>query len=943
MTRPSLVQPLSRARQRLLLVALAAGLLWGTVAAAAALACGVWLDLVWELPPLARIAALVLAVVAAAGALALVVGRSWRQARVDRVARRLDQAGATGGVIVSGWELSGGNPSRGTSRGAMVVHSATAALPSVTSQLAELAVAHAARLASQISLATAIPLAPLRRAAAAACFVGLAVVIVALLFPSLARTQWQRFANPLGDVPPYSHIEFRVQPGDTQVVYGQGLDIHVEAIGRVVDRLELVVVEPASQDEAALPMFEQSEGQWRAALVRITEPSQYFVRAGRARSRRFAIGVVTVPRLESVQFRITPPAYTREAPYEGPLPKEGLAGLAGTRVEITARSNRPLASGRVSVTSGPAAETAEIQLLPAGEGADEVRGTLTIRASGRFELRVVDVAGQPSQDALAGAVTLLEDQRPLVRLLSPKPMSLATPSAVLPVAVAAEDDYGVSHAQLFRSLNNSRPLALGLPVAADQPRRLHCQEHLPLADYGLSPGDEIKLFARAEDNDPAGAKGAESQVVTVHIVSQQEFERLIRAREGLEVLVSKYQQAERRMEALAAELDKLQERLSQLPPDSPLADETRQEIERLAAEMQRQADAIDEAQQHLLPYDLDRHLTDQLAQVAKDLREASQATAQAGQSAASNAAAAAELKRQSARLGARRRQFQEEATEPLEHLAKIFPLIQDQSRFVLLAQSQRDLADRLATLKGKDQVDDPALKARMRDLEDEQRRLRAELDALLEDIENHVAQLPGDERLDKLRQTAEDFVAAVSGSGASQAMLDAESALADFRGTRGHAQAARAAEILESFLSQCEGMGGQCRGCLAFNPSLSKGLGNSIEQLLAEMGLGMGAGPGSGAGFGSGGGFSARRGGMNVGLYGGLPSQAGGQGGDGFGPSQAEAAGAGVYGGGSVGDPAVFDSASAGGTVGSTQGLVPPQYRKRVGAYFKRIAEEASP
>ena len=59
----------------------------------------------------------------------------------------------------------------------------------------------------------------------------------------------------------------------------------------------------------------------------------------------------------------------------------------------------------------------------------------------------------------------------------------------------------------------------------------------------------IKLFGRVEDNDPAGAKGAESSVVTVRIVSQEEFERMVRTRQGIEAMLSKYYAAQRRMEA----------------------------------------------------------------------------------------------------------------------------------------------------------------------------------------------------------------------------------------------------------------------------------------------------------------------------------------------------------------------------------------------------------
>ena len=104
----------------------------------------------------------------------------------------------------------------------------------------------------------------------------------------------------------------------------------------------------------------------------------------------------------------------------------------------------------------------------------------------------------------------------------------------LPVVLAAEDDYGISRIELFRSLNDSRPLPVNVPVKTPPPTRWSTTTYLPLSSYGLEPGDEIKLFAHVEDNDPAGAKGAESPVAVIRIISQGEFERMVRARQGLE-------------------------------------------------------------------------------------------------------------------------------------------------------------------------------------------------------------------------------------------------------------------------------------------------------------------------------------------------------------------------------------------------------------------------
>ncbi len=129
----------------------------------------------------------------------------------------------------------------------------------------------------------------------------------------------------------------------------------------------------------------------------------------------------------------------------------------------------------------------------------------------------------------------------------------------------------------------------------------------------------------------------------------------------------------------------------------------------------------------------------------------------------------------------------------------------------------------------------------MRELEEEQQKLSETLSELLLDIEEHAGQLPDVEELDNLHNTALDFVDQLRASGAAEAMHSAQSALVEFNGTRAHQEATRAADILERFVSKCEGMGGSCEnGLLSFRPSLGSCLGDTARQMLANMGFGAG-------------------------------------------------------------------------------------------------------
>lgn len=913
----SLAQRLSALRRRGLTVGGAAALLWGLAAALACLVLAVWIDLLWEIKAAARVSAWGVVALAGAGVGLAVVVWAARRMQPRRLASKLDEASRSGGQVLTGWDLAS--------------ETGRAASP-LRQGMAQMAVQGAEAVSEKTPAAAVVPWRPLTRAGAT--FGGLVLLVggAILLMPKLAHTQWMRFTQPMDDHPPYSALEFAIEPGDARVVYGSGLDIYATVGNGPADRVELVLRDPAGGKEESLPMFQETDGRWRAALAQVLAPHSYFVRAGRARSAAHLIEVITVPKIESVRFRVTPPSYTQRGPYEGPLPQGGLSGLRGTVVEVWIDSNRPLSGGTVRLVAGDEANQVELQ----PSAASTVHGRFTIEQPGRFELQIVDADGQESLESFQGGVSVLDDQRPFVRLLAPRARSFATPNVVLPVRLAAEDDYGVARLELFRSLNQSRDLPLPLPVEGTPPR-VDEQATLPLSTYGLSPGDVIRLFARVEDNDPAGGKGSESPFATVTIISEADFRRMQRMRQGLQEMMSKYRQAQRRMAGLDENARKLQQGL-QKKNKEPLDEQARKAAKELSEQMRRDAEALRAAQAQKLPYDLDQELNKQLDRMVKRLERRRKALEDL---LAKKDASPADLENllggMLGDLEDERRAYDEQVMLPLEFLEKVFDVVKDQATFVALVRRQRALAQKTAALAGRDGEDDPALKRRLRDFEQEQAAIRTALIELLDAIDSHADQLPEDEALEELRESAKQFVRDVRQSGALEAMAEAELALAEFEGTAAHKKATEAADILEQFVKQSSQMAGQGAGMcgLKFQPG-GISPGNTIGQLLAEAGLL----PGMGQGSGSGGGFSMQGESLkNVGLYGANPNTEHARRGDG--DEAADGAITGGAAGRSGGDPLPFDHRR-----GATQGVgggqvgVPARYQRRVDEYFRRLAEE---
>jgi hypothetical protein len=304
------------------------------------------------------------------------------------------------------------------------------------------------------------------------------------------------------------------------------------------------------------------------------------------------------------------------------------------------------------------------------------------------------------------------------------------------------------------------------------------------------------------------------------------------------------------------------------------------------------------------------------------------------------------LKKMAESMGGDQKNLEQQAIKPLETLQLAMPLLMDQMRFVELVNQQRDLAQRLDSLKSSTDTNDPDVKRRVAELEAEQQQLRQTLGDLLEDIAAQAAALPDVPDLEKLKATAQKFANEVRESQAQPSMASAQENLLSNNFPGAAADAKRAADILASFLSKCQGMGNQAgQACkLAFNPSLGcPNLGNSLDQMMAMMGMkGMksGGSPGNSLGFGAGGGYSVRQPGpQNVGMYGSMPMTMSRQSaGRGNRASQGHSTNA----SGSPQQTGAGDGhrTSPGNAEGQAASNVPPAYRSQVAEYFKQLAEK---
>lgn len=907
-----------------------------------------WLDTVWALPAAVRWAASRGSIlVVGCGCLVLLLIRL-RTISPEWIARRVDQATGSGGEMLTGLQLA--------------TRSVNPPTP-LSSGLANIASQRAAKKLGMLNPVAVLPWDQLKRPAYYLASISIVVALVALVAPSVTWNQVRRFWAPYDDVPPYTGIMIELELEKPSVLYGQDALVRAHVEGGRMDRVQLVV-QPDQGSEMTLPMLVQNERTFQAILTRVKQPLSLFAKSGASRSRRIRLDVTLTPQLLAPKVVVTPPEYTRTAPYVGPIPEKGISGLVGTRVRWEVSSNRPLSSGILKLTYRDGEEEL-VSLTPFQSEEDDsqdseknrVGGFTSLSKPGQFELSVVDIEGTQSVDRATGSILITEDRRPVVRIVQPQPMSIATPDVELPVVVMADDDYGITKLTLFRSLNGSPATAVEAETTSGA--RVQQQWTLSLPKYKLQPEDEIQLFARTEDNDPAGAKGAESPITHIKIISVQEFQELMVQQRGAEMLQAKYQAARRHLENLAEalkEVEKAQQQLDASSESEEAQANLQQKLEDAKQAAKQAAQEIDKLSKQAMPIDVDQELSEMLAEMGQQAGQAAESIEQMQQSkqAASQSAPqglSEEEKQQIREMIEQMKEMQDELTEsainPLQAMQKALPLMMDQHQFVQLADQQKDLAMRMKALQEAD-PNDPATQRRVAELEVEQEQLKQQLDQLIENIERHADELPPNPETDDLRNGAREFAQALRESNAIQEMFEAQSQLLEDKFSEAQAAAQRASEILESMLSQCDSVGDKaCENCKSsFNPSRAK-LGNSIDQLKAMMGMkpgrsGMkpGGNPGQGMGFGAGSGYSARSNGpKNIGMYGSVPtlqqSSSRGRGdrqSSGVQTSQAVDAN-------SDGN-AASEYTAKGTSSGQEWNSVPANYRTKVADYFRNLSEK---
>lgn len=385
--------------------------------------------------------------------------------------------------------------------------------------------------------------------------VGLALFSVGL-GPQSSRLAMLRFFNPLGgpDWPKATQLAWlEAQP---KVAIGEpwSLVVKVEE-GYSIPATAVAEFTFADGEKAEEPLRVLDGGEFRGRLETVSQSFKVRVRAGDDITETRPVEAVTPPRLADLKIEIEPPAYTTLPPVTLAPGSAQIRTVEGTLLKVTAKASKPLSAATLKMTDS--AQKPPVIELDASRQNLFVRWTATAGTGLSFDL--TDTEGFTAKDQGRLDQQVVPDAAPRVVLEDPATDREITPSAVVPLKIDLEDDFGLARVVMKYAVSTGsgeagEPLSKPLwSATAGQPmvKKNKLSDRWDIAPMGLTPGSMITLTVEAADfKTPSGPNIGKSREVRLRVITPQEAARQMddqrrEIREETERLLAMQRQANR--------------------------------------------------------------------------------------------------------------------------------------------------------------------------------------------------------------------------------------------------------------------------------------------------------------------------------------------------------------------------------------------------------------
>ena len=582
-------------------------------------------------------------------------------------------------------------------------------------------------------------------------------------------------------------------------------------------------------------------------------------RRGQSVSKHRRISVVLAPKLEHAWVKITPPPTPAS-------PRKSAASVQG-----------PQSPGRKRRAVPPAIESPARQRPPrdhqdaAGDAEHRAfterheRGHRITHAHGLRPIRftLVDLDGHPSEETWELSLNVTHDLPPDVQITEPPGDSFVAMDFKVNVIAEASDDYGVKVLRIHQARNDVW-VEPKVTTPETISRNVRGSITLDFKQMDIEAGDTFSFFAEAIDTAPE-AHLARTPVVTLTVISTEDYNSFLREQIDLSDVESKYSDLFNQLHDLTDEQRKLGEQIDALKQQmaaakdpaalAPKLDEMLARQSEINAKLNKLADVMETFVREKPLYDIETDLQGALQEKAQQVRDSTKQNDSDTQKVSEQSSPPSGGRQMSGqtlsdfkkasddqlqRLGAAEEQARDEVQKPLEEMSKLQEIMKDFNQVEDLYHAQHTLEQQAKAydcpgpLSREDQLALKDLAAAQKQIGDELEKVASKLS---DDSEAAKEKFP------KAAQSARDLSDRMADLRLGAMANQATEAMLAGRGDNGAQLASRLSGELEKLFSTCQSQGGQMSGELDQYLNLSRsGMkpGNSFKQMMQNRKLGNG-------------------------------------------------------------------------------------------------------
>jgi hypothetical protein len=298
---------------------------------------------------------------------------------------------------------------------------------------------------------------------------------------------------------PAPEFSATLTPGDTEIERSSRLVVEATFAKDAPVDATLIVSELDGKELDRIPMrLTVDEKVFGGMIAKVDKDARYHVEFGEGKSRQHTITTFVYPKLEQVDVKITPPAYTKLPPKDIKNTMK-ISAMEGSSIDFSLKVNKPIKDAELF-----GEDKTSLPLKPSSKDPTILVATMKAEKTQKWRVHLVDDKERANKNPPWISLTVQSNQLAKIEVVFPKRDVQVSQIQELPVEAKVWDDLGVTKSGASFSIAGKTKDVIFKHGVTEPSKKQEVKELLALETEDTSPRQLVSYHFWAEDTGPQG-------------------------------------------------------------------------------------------------------------------------------------------------------------------------------------------------------------------------------------------------------------------------------------------------------------------------------------------------------------------------------------------------------------------------------------------------------